>query len=132
MSSKKDLLRMDSNIIALSLLTAGEQAHSFSAYLPSHFTIRNWVLDGTKEKQDANISNLRSGYIPSLIFGLGLGGVVSYIAKSPLPFIFSAATAAAMVMLYEQALPADKRLHYCLMNGKPLYGSQLPVATNKY
>lgn len=102
---------MKGDVLALALLTAGEQAHAFSAYLPSHFTIRNWVLEGKNQREiDANICNLRSGYLPSLAFGLGLGAVISFIAKSPLPFLFSVGTGAVMINLYERALPEDKRL----------------------
>ena len=109
--------------LALSLLTAGEMAHSWSAFLPSRFTVRALVLSGDG-KQEKNIKDLRSGYIPALTFGLALGGVVSYIAKSPLPFLFSAATGAIMLVLYEQGLPKEMQLHNCLMNGKSLYGNQ--------
>lgn len=108
-------LKADGQVLALSLLTAGEMAHAYSAFLPSRFTIRNWVLDGSEEKQAQNISDLRSGYIPALIFGLGLGGVVSYIARSTLPLIFSGVTGVAMLALYEQALPSHKQLHKHLM-----------------
>lgn len=99
-----------SEVIALSLLTAGEMAHAFSAFMPSRFTIRNWVLDGDHRQVREKVASLRSGYAPALVFGLGLGGVVAVIARSPLPLLFSAATGAALVHLYEQALPAEMRL----------------------
>ena len=97
--------------LALALLAAGESAHAFSAFLPSRFTIRNWVLDASQGAGiDANIANLRSGYGPSIALGLGLGGVISLLAKSALPLLFAAGTSLAMLRLYEDALPADKRL----------------------
>lgn len=102
---------LSGEIIALALLSAGEASHSFSAFLPSRFTIRNWVLDGEEQKVDENIVNLRSGYIPALIFGLGLGAIVSVIAKSALPLAFAAGTSLAMITLYEGALPPEKRLN---------------------
>jgi len=97
-------------LIALSLLSAGEAAHAWSAFNPSAFTIRNWVLDGDPQKVQQNIANLRSGYLPAIAFGVGLGAVVSLIARSPLPAAFAGLTSLLMLVLYEQALPAEKRL----------------------
>jgi len=97
-----------SQVLALSLLSAGEAAHAFSAWLPSYFTIKTFALDG--ENTAEKIAKLRSGYWPALAFGLGLGAVISVLAHSRLPLFFSAATGAAMITLYEAALPADQRL----------------------
>ena len=91
--------------LALSILTAAESAHAFSAFLPSYFTIRTFAVDGPPEVVQQKLKNLRSGYIPATIYGLGLGGLVSYIAKSPLPLVFSGITVAIMIALYEQAIP---------------------------
>ena len=98
-------------VLALSILAAGESAHAMSSFLPSSFTVKNLVLCAGDSKELAtNISNLRSGYPLALLFGVGLGAVVSLIAKSPLPVLFAAGTGLAMVMLYEKNLPPDLRL----------------------
>lgn len=97
-------------VLALALLSAGEASHAFSAFLPSRFTIRNWVVCGTPEEVRENVANLRSGYRPAALFGLGLGAVISVIARSPLPVVFAAATTVAMVKLYEAALPPEMQL----------------------
>lgn len=112
---KSNPLGVDGEVLALSLLTVGEAAHGFSSYMPSRFTIKNWVLDGNEAEVDKKISDLRSGYTPSLVIALGLGGIVSYIAKSPLPLLFAAGTSIAMTVLYEQALPSHKQLHHHVM-----------------
>jgi hypothetical protein len=99
-----------SQLLALTLLTAAETAHSFSAFLPSYFTIRTFALDGDPAVVERKLKNLRSGYLPSVIFGLVLGSVVSFIARHPLPLAAAAATSAFMVWQYERAIPAECRL----------------------
>lgn len=96
-------------VIALTLLTAAETAHAFSAFLPSFFTIRTFALQGGLDEVCLKLENLRSGYIPAVTFGLALGGVVSALAKSPLPLVGSALTAVFMVSQYERALPERLR-----------------------
>ena len=104
-------IAMNGEVLALSLLSAGESAHAFSAFLPSHFTIRNWVLcEDSEEEVYFNIVKLRSGYKPALLFGMGLGAVVSIIAKSPLPILFAGGSSLLMLQLYEGALPKELRL----------------------
>lgn len=98
-------------LLALVLLTIGETSHAYSSFLPSHFTIRNWVLDGQPEKVTENVKNLRSGYLPATGFGVGLGAAISYLSKSKLPLIASIIASAAMITLYERALPPELRLN---------------------
>jgi hypothetical protein len=99
-----------SQLLALTLLTAAETAHSFSAFLPSYFTIRTFALDGDPVSVERKLKNLRSGYLPSVTFGLVLGSVVAFIAKHPLPLVAAAVTSAFMVWQYERAIPAEYRL----------------------
>ena len=108
--AKKNWLNLNGETLALSLLSAGEASHSFSAFLPSRFTIRNWVICGEADEVRDNIANLRSGYKPAVLFGMGLASVVSVIAKSVLPRLFSAGTSLAMIKLYEAALPPELQL----------------------
>lgn len=119
-------------VLALALLTAGEQAHSYSAFCPSVFTIRNWVLEGDPATVSKNVANLRAGYRPAVAFGLGLGLVVSFIARSPLPLAFALGTSVVMGSLYEQALPKEYRLKLSdwptlLITGEVPELAQLPV-----
>jgi len=102
--------QVNKDTIALSLLTAAESGHAFSAYLPSYFTIKSFALDGDPAEVQRKVANLRSGYVPAIGFGLLLGGVVSVLAKSYLPLLTSAGAAVLMVFFYEGALPADIRL----------------------
>ena len=103
-------LNISTEVLALSLLTAGEQAHSFSAFMPSAFTANNWILDGTPEEIRQRVAMWRKGYRPALAFGLGLSAVVSVIAKSPLPFLFAAGAGVTMGTMYERILPEEYRL----------------------
>ncbi len=101
---------MNEQTIALTLLTMAETGHAFSAFEPSYFTIRTFALEGDRERVAWKVANLRSGYVPAVMFGLGLGAIVSWLARSPLPLLGSAATVAFMVWQYERALPAPLRL----------------------
>lgn len=100
----------DSEVVALTILSMAEAAHSYSAYLPSFFTIKTLALDDGDGKRDEKIANLRSGYIPAAGFALLIGSIVSVLSKSPLPLLGSVVTSAVMVSLYEQALPENIRL----------------------
>jgi hypothetical protein len=100
----------DGTKIALALLAAGEAAHAFSSFLPSYMTIRSFALGGDEATIAKNLANLRSGYRPAILFGMGLAGVISYIARSPLPVLFAGGASAAMIQGYENALPPERRL----------------------
>lgn len=84
--------------ILLAAFTAVESAHAFSAFLPSVFTIKTFA--DTEEKKQ----KVREGYIYAWIFALALGLIVSALAKSKLPIIFSVVTAAFMTLSYELSL----------------------------
>lgn len=99
-----------SEVLALSLLTAGEQAHAFSAFMPSAFTASNWVLNGSWGEVAEKVAMWRRGYRPAVLFGLGLAAAVSWIAKSPLPLIFAAVSGVGMVCMYENVLPKEFRV----------------------
>lgn len=101
---------LDEQVIALSLLTAAEAAHAFSAFLPSYFTIKSFALTGDPQVVQAKLQNLRSGYLPSMTFGALLGGTVAFLAKHPLPLVTAIVTSLFMVTQYERALPPNLRL----------------------
>lgn len=102
--------KSNGEVLALALLTAGEQAHAFSSFMPSAFTANNWVLAGSPEEIQQRVAMWRKGYRPALAFGLGLGAVISWIAHSPLPLIFAAGSGVAMGAMYEGVLPAEYRI----------------------
>ncbi len=101
---------MNRELIPLTLLTAAESAHAFSAWMPSWFTIKTFALEGDPAAVSQKLSNLRSGYLPSMTFSLGLGALVSILARHPLPLLASAVTAGFMIWQYERALPERMRL----------------------
>jgi len=103
-------MKVDKDVLALSLLSAGEVAHSFSSFMPSRFTLSNWVLDGTDAEVQVRLRSFRAGYLPAVAWGIGLSAVVSVVAESALPLLFGTGTAAAMVALYEQGIPPERRL----------------------
>lgn len=101
---------MDKDVLALSLLAAGEQAHAFSSFLPSSFTVKSFALDDSDGKVVQKVRDLRSGYKPAVIFGMGLSGIIAFLARSPLPLALSVATSYAMIAAYEGNLPKDMRM----------------------
>ena len=56
----------DSGLI-FSVFVAVEGAHAFSAFMPSYFTVRKFARD------EGDLERLRSGYLPAILFNLGLG-----------------------------------------------------------
>lgn len=98
------------DLLALSLLVAGETVHSYSAFMPSAFTAQNWVLVGTPEEIQKRVEMWRVGYRPAMLFGLGLAAAVSFLAKSVMPMMFSITSSAVMITMYEQQLPKEFQL----------------------
>ena len=84
--------------VLMASFVAVESAHSFSAFLPSVFTIKSLAVRQGEEKY------LREGYIPAIIFSLGLGFIVSKLIKSWLPLWFAIGTIAFMICCYEFAI----------------------------
>lgn len=84
--------------IALTLLAASETAHVFSQFEPSIFTIRRLA-----NPQNAS-GDIRIGYIPALVMGLGIAGAISLLVKSMLPVIASATVAGLTISVYEWAI----------------------------
>jgi hypothetical protein len=84
--------------IALSLLAGSEAAHFFSAFCPSIFTIRKLAIPEGGE------ADIRRGMYLGLAMGIGLGILVSVIAKSWLPLIFTAIIAGVIFFIYEYHL----------------------------
>jgi hypothetical protein len=84
--------------LLLAIFVAVEGAHSFSAFMPSYFTVKKFATD------PGDVAALRSGYAPALIFNLALGGVVSLLVDDPKPVLVSAIVSGGMIALYEQAL----------------------------
>ena len=122
-------LRLSGEVLALSLLAAGEQAHAYSSFMPSAFTAHNWMLNGSPEEVRAKVADWRKGYRPALAFGLGLGAAVSVIARSPMPLLFAAGAGIAMGAMYEHILPPHLRLSLSEWPSLLLTGSVEPQPT---
>lgn len=86
------------NEILMSAFVAVESAHAYSAVLPSIFTIRAFCQDERAKRA------IRDGEIVGTLFAVGLGGIVSALIGSKLPFLFSLGTSAVMIVIYEYAL----------------------------
>jgi len=83
--------------VALAAVTAVEGAHAYSAFCPSIFTIRRFKDEKTER-------DVRDGELVGSLFALALGAAVSALVRDPLPFYFSIAVVAVMVVTYEWAL----------------------------
>ena len=93
--SRKKLSTED---ILLSAFVGVESAHAFSAFEPSIFTIQTLAVpQGDQDR-------IRIGYIPSVLFSLVLGGIVSKIRHNTLPLAFGLGTCAFMIGTYEVAI----------------------------
>jgi len=89
---------MDRELLALCILVSAEAGHSFSAFLPSYFTVQKFA------DSPGDIEKIRSGYIPALMFNFALGLGASWITKSYLPLLAVLLASAGMVVLYERAI----------------------------
>jgi hypothetical protein len=96
--------------ILAAALVGVECPHSFSAFMPSRFTIEHFALE-----DDESIRQLRAGYPPALVVNAGLGTVVSLIVESWWPLGMAAGVSALMIALYESAIAEgrQRRLGAC-------------------
>jgi small-conductance mechanosensitive channel len=87
--------------LLLAVFVAVEGVHSFSAFMPSAFTIRTFVRD----RED--IAQLRAGYIPAVLFVFLIAGLVGAIRKKTGMYLAVAMMVTAfMVALYEFSIRA--------------------------
>ena len=123
--------RQTVDLVLLSTFVAAETAHAFSAFLPSHFTIRTFALEGDPATVQRKLDNLRSGYVPALSFGALVGGLTSLLVRSPIPVLLALGVGGLMVVHYESALPPDLRLWSSggLRDGDTAAGQLLPGQT---
>lgn len=91
---------MSDDLLLLSLFVGFEGAHTFSAFMPSAFTIRSFARD------DVDFVNLRSGYLPSLILIGGMAATVAALKRSFIPIIVAGLVALGMMALYEYSIQA--------------------------
>ncbi len=84
--------------ILLSMFTAVESAHAYSAFLPSIFTINTFV------SSPEGIEAIRRGELYASLFALGLGAIISQFTKSAMPLLFTGATVVIMLLVYESSL----------------------------
>ena len=94
---------MTDDILLLSVFVAVEGAHSFSAFLPSAFTIRTFASDPQA------LARVRAGYLPAFVFLAALAATVAALKRSLLPLLLAAATGMLMVMLYEYSIADRER-----------------------
>lgn len=87
--------------VLLAAFSALESAHFYSAFLPSVMTIRKFAKDPEA------VEALRKGEAVATAFALTLGWVVSELIDSYLPLAFTAATAVAMLAVYEYAIQGN-------------------------
>lgn len=87
-------MAMRAETIALSLLTAVEGAHFFSARLPSKMTIHKFVHD-----PDA-VRAIKEGIVESCFLSMALSAIVSWLTRSTLPLVVGGAATAVMAWLY--------------------------------
>lgn len=113
--------RFDAETIGLAVMAGAAAAESFSSSMPSHFTIKSFALQdggeygGTVEQK---LCDLRTGYVPAVIWSSAVGAGASLLSRSWLPAIFTAGTIAFMLWSYEHALPKEKRMTlFQLTNG---------------
>lgn len=81
------------NEIIFSIFVAVESLHSFSAFNPSIFTIERFKDDLTK-------TDISKGCLMASVFSIVLGLIVSVLAKSSLPIIFSILACVSMSSVY--------------------------------
>jgi hypothetical protein len=87
--------------LLLAVFVAVEGVHSFSAFMPSAFTIRTFVRD----RED--ITQLRAGYLPAVLFVLLLAVLVGMIRKHVGMYVLVGGLVTAfMVGLYEYSITA--------------------------
>jgi hypothetical protein len=94
---------MDSSEVMLSVFTAVEGAHAFSAFMPSWFTIQKF------SSGEEDTSKLRSGYLPAIVFNIIIGATVSYITKRPWPMVIALLVILFMVGAYEGAIGKEAK-----------------------
>lgn len=85
----------------ISIMTALESAHGFSAFMPSVFTIKTFAAEGDVE---THMADLRSGYLPAVALSLAIGYIASQIVKSWWPLAGAIGVSAGMIGVYELAI----------------------------
>jgi hypothetical protein len=125
--------KIKAETIAISAIAAAETFHMGSACMPSFFTAKNWVLDGTEAQIDTRIANWRTGYRPAVAIGLGLSAALTGLTKSLLPLAFGGVASVVMLKMYETALPTEKQMRLAewprfLLTGQPAPSMLLAVA----
>jgi len=82
--------------ILLGAFTVLEGVHSYSAFLPSLFTIRHFSSASADD-----LKSFRDGELYASIFTLALGGTISLILRSYYPLLASFGVIGVMVYIYE-------------------------------
>lgn len=96
---------MDGNgaVIAATVLTIGEVWASASALGPSVFTIRSPFFHEQKNK-GGNIGSIRFAEAGVVVLGIMVGGAVSYMSHSALPFIGAGIAIIGQLAAWEWAM----------------------------
>ena len=96
---------MDGNgaVIAATVLTIGEVWASASALGPSVFTIRSPFFHEQKNK-GGNIGSIRFAEAGVVVLGIMVGGAVSYMSHSALPFIGAGIAIIGQLAAWEWAI----------------------------
>lgn len=94
--------RVDAEIMALSVLAAGDAAAFLSGVNPSLFTIR--TFSGDWAGTDETAGDIRKGMILGNALALAVGGAATVVSESWWPLIFTMGAAIVLDMAYEWAL----------------------------
>lgn len=84
--------------VLLAVFVAVESAHAFSAYMPSAFTVRTFAKD------EVDIKNLRSGYLPAVLFVALISSIVAVVRKNAMYLVIAALVSVMMISLYEYSI----------------------------
>lgn len=95
--------RMETENIALTILTIAEVPNFWSGFLPSLFTIATFSA-GDDEKVQHTKLWIRRGEVQASVMSVALGVAASVIAKSPLPFLGVLLIMGYLIFQYENAL----------------------------
>ncbi len=98
--------KVDSEILGLAVLSAGDAAAFLSGVNPSLFTIRTFRTDWASGSQTAN--DIHIGMMIGNALALSVGFAATLVTSSWWPFMFAVACAGALDIAYEWALRSPR------------------------
>lgn len=95
----------DTNALALATVAATTVPSFFLLALPSTAVVQAECAD--PRRAPAMMQTVRAAYFPAALLSVGLGGLLSYLTKSPLPVVMATGATGLLIGLYEQAMPVS-------------------------